>query len=493
MRISATPFSDTHQLDKLDRLIAAEPDAILLHFGRACCLDDLGRSDEAVQAYMDVLKRDPAHIGALANLGTLFFERGRTDVAGHCFLEAVRRHPDDQLAQLNAAEWYAQTLDRAAAERAYARAIEIEPKFVHAHLGLARLYAEAGDHERSNEAMARAYEFPVAYTYPYRGSGEALKLLHLVSATGGEIVSNLFFDDTVVERCVLLADSVLDTLSIPPFHVLFNAIGDVDQSPVALERAKCIASATSAAVINDPAVVLRTSRVEMMRRVREIPDVAAARTERFARSDVTAPRLADAGFRFPLLVRSPGHHGGDHFVRVESADEIAAGIDALPGAELLVIEFIDVRGRDACARKYRAVCVDGHIFPVHLAISTRWKVHYFSADMDGRPDHQAEEAAYLSDMASVVGPDGMAALRAVFTMMGLDYGGVDFTVAPDGSIVVFEANATMAVYPPSPQPQWNYRREAVDRVIAAVRAMFVSRAKAKGYRSRGARRSRRLH
>jgi hypothetical protein len=50
VRVSATPFSDPRQLDAIDEMIRDAPDAIWLRFGRACCLEDLGRVDEAVAA-----------------------------------------------------------------------------------------------------------------------------------------------------------------------------------------------------------------------------------------------------------------------------------------------------------------------------------------------------------------------------------------------------------------------------------------------------------
>jgi hypothetical protein len=34
----------------------------------------------------------------------------------------------------------------------------------------------------------------------------------------------------------------------------------------------------------------------------------------------------------------------------------------------------------------------------------------------------------------------------------------------------------MAVYPPDPDPRWDYRRPAVARVLDAVRAMMIGRA-----------------
>jgi hypothetical protein len=84
-------------------------------------------------------------------------------------------------------------------------------------------------------------------------------------------------------------------------------------------------------------------------------------------------------------------------------------------------------------------------------------------------------------MAGVLGPAGMAALAAVASALQLDYGGVDFGRERGGRIVVFEANAAMAIYPPPDDPRWDYRRTAHERAIAAVRRMLLDRARRGGY------------
>lgn len=481
MRISATPFSDPRQLDAIDELIAGSPDEIGLRFGRACCLEDLGRIDEALGAYVAVLQRVPTHFGALTNLGSMLFERGRRTEARPYVLAAAALNGGDPVAQLNLAQLHAAAGDTDAALAAYAAALRIKPDFVQAHIGLAELYAQLDDGARAQAELDAAFAEPKAWSFPYRGSGAPLKVLLLVSAFGGDVVTNRFFDDTVVQKSVLLADSVRGALDLPPFHVLFNAIGDADRSRPSLERACAIAAAAPAAIVNDPATVLRTGRVETMERLRDLPGVRAPRTVRVARAGLTAQTLTASGFTFPLLLRSPGHHAGDHFVLVETPADVPAAVAALPGRDLLAIEFLDARGADGAVRKYRVVAVDGRLFPVHLAIAPQWKVHYFSADMADRTDHRAEEAAFLADLPGVAGERGMRALEAIVATMGLDYAGIDFGLAPDGTILVFEANATMAVYDPDPDPIWAYRRTASERVIAAVRAMLVERAAGAGY------------
>src|SRR6185437_7440449 len=186
--------------------------------------------------------------------------------------------------------------------------------------------------------------------------------------------------------------------------------------------------------------------------------------------------LAELGYSFPLLLRSPGYHTGLNFVLVEHASELSAAASGLPGDELLVIEYLDARGHDGSARKYRVMMIDGKIYPLHLAISRNWKVHYFTSDMADQPDHRAEEARFLADMPVALGDKAMKALVRIRDVLGLDYAGVDFGLGRDGDLLLFEANATMVIAVPDADERWAYRRTAIDRIIEAVVAMIMQKA-----------------
>jgi glutathione synthase/RimK-type ligase-like ATP-grasp enzyme len=67
----------------------------------------------------------------------------------------------------------------------------------------------------------------------------------------------------------------------------------------------------------------------------------------------------------------------------------------------------------------------------------------------------------------------MNALERIQSVLGLDYGGIDFSLNAQGEVLVFEANATMAVNPPEPGEQWNYRRPAYKRIHTAVQKMLI--------------------
>ena len=186
--------------------------------------------------------------------------------------------------------------------------------------------------------------------------------------------------------------------------------------------------------------------------------------------------ISGHGFTFPLLLRSPGFHTGQNFVLVESATELPNAATGLPGDDLLVIEYLDARDNDGNARKYRVMIIDGRIYPMHLAISRQWKVHYFTADMGDHSDYRSEEAAFLTDMPKIIGKKAVTALEKIGNELGLDYGGIDFGLGPAGDVLLFEANATMVVNPPDPNEQWAYRRTAVTKILDAVSTMILDRA-----------------
>ena len=485
MRVSGTPYSSVEQLRAVEERIEADPDDLDLQFERARALDDLGRVVDAMHAYRALLDAEPKHFGALTNLGTLFLEQGMVEGATAAFHAALDSDWEDPLGHLNVALLNTHTGAYEAARGHFERVLRMFPDDdharLHAHNGLARLYEREGDEERADEHLRLAFAKPVIWTFPYRGSGEPLRVLVLQSPRGGNVISNQFFDDRLVERIVVVPEAAGAGFVFPPHHVVFNAIGDPDSTRRTLERAAQLTAATKAPVINDPRAVLRTDRQAMMERLATIPNLVAPRTRRVRRDEINAERLAAEGFAFPLLLRSPGFHAGDNFELVADAEQLPAALAALPGTELYVIAFHDAHADDGWVRKYRVVFIDGRAYPVHLAIAQQWKVHYFSGAMAESAAHRAEEQRFLDGMDEVLGAEGMATLAAIGAALRLDYGGVDFGRDRDGRIVVFEANATMAVYPPPDDALWDYRRAAHANAIAAVRAMLVERAVRAGY------------
>jgi glutathione synthase/RimK-type ligase-like ATP-grasp enzyme len=481
MRVRAQSFADAGALERIDALIAAQPDDVALRFARGCCLEDLARYDDAKRAYADVLERDPANFGALTNLGSLLHVHGVRIVARALYTKAVVEYPDEPLAYVNLGNALLEDGDFKGAEATYMAGLRVKPDYPNLHFALSLLFRESGDDDSALKHHQLAFVRPLVTVAPYHGSGTPVDVLLVLAAHGGNVVTHPFFDSNVVRVYTVVAEGYQPWLQLPAHHLVFNGIGDVDRSVEPLRAAREIVAQSGAPVINHPDAVLATGRANVTERLAAIPGVIAPRTIALPRAWVTAEELTLRGLRFPLLLRSPGYHTGNHFAWVEAPAELDAVRDSLPGIELLAIEYLDGRGPDGMYRKYRALFIGGKLYPLHLAISPRWKVHYFSADMADRADHRAEEAAYLNGMEATLGANGLATLEQIAASLALDYGGIDFGLDAAGNVLLYEANATMAVFPPPPDERFAYRRAPVERVIAAIRQLIRDTAARGGY------------
>ncbi len=474
------------RLAELDRLIettsktaALEPIELLVE--RAALLNALGRPDDARDAYLDVLKRKPNHFGALNDFGALLAATGFRSAARTVFEHALAHHPDNPKGHVNFANLLRGDGDVTAARTHFEIALRLDPGHPQAHQGLGSVLAELGDRDGATRHRRLGFARHYLTTLPYRGVGPPLPLLLLVSGEGGDIPTTSFLDDRVFASSVVFADYFDPAAELPPHRLVFNAIGDADLCRTALEAAAALVARSGAPVINRPAAVLETGRIANAARLNALPGVVAPRMTELARVVLAGPEgvaaLASRGFSFPLLLRTPGFHTGRNFVHVETAAELADAAAALPGDQLLVIGYLNARGVDGLAHKYRVMIVGGRLYPLHLAVSRHWKVHYFTADMADHAGHRAEDAAFLNNMTKTIGVEAVAALERIAAILDLDYAGIDFGLSPDGGVLLFEANATMVVNPPDPDERWNYRRPAVATILDAVRAMMIDRAR----------------
>jgi aromatic-L-amino-acid decarboxylase len=467
-------------LQTVERQLEAEPGCTDLLFQRANILDQLGRRLEARDTYVELLKTEPTHLGALNNLGNLLVATGKKTGARTVYTVAVAKHPDDVMSRVGFAALLIQAGEAEKAREHLEHALKIDPNCRQAHSAMSFALAELGNTERAASHRRTAFDGLCVIPSPYRGEAPPVAILELASVTGGNIRIDNFLSDTVFQKYLVATEFYNCSTVLPPHQLVVNAIGDAEVAAAALAGAQSLLGQTTAPVINPPAAVLATGRCEIARRLCNVPGVVTARTVTLSRDVLAAAEagatLARHGFAFPVLLRTPGFHGGDHFLRVETLQGLPAALMSLPGPELIVIEYLDARRPDGKTRKYRVMMIDGQLYPLHAAISSDWKIHYLRTDMADRPEHRAEEAEFLANMPGVLGKRAMDALREIQKTLGLDYGGIDFGLNEKGEVLLFEANATMAVIPPDADSRWDYRRPAAERINAAVLKMLMDRA-----------------
>jgi len=438
---------------------------------RARALARAAADEAAKRAYLDLLRRDPTSLDALLELARLALRGGHRSAARTVYQQAIFCHPGEATARVNLANLLIESGEFDAARGEFEAALAVQPALAAAHQGLARVLTALCQPQLATEHWRQAFGAGALAPQPFCGEGPGVAVLLLVSAAGGNIPTRSLLDDTVFAVTALYAEHHDPALRLPSHALIFNGIGDADLCGEALRNACAVVARSSAPVVNPPRLVGETGRAAVMRRLSGLSDVVAPRTTSIRRAELLAAPPA-----FPHLFRSPGFHTGQHFVRVERRQDLAAAIAELPGEDLLAIEPLDARGADGHFRKYRVMLIGGAPYPLHLAISANWKVHYFTADMATNDAHRAEEAAFLADMPAVIGQRAVAALAAIAGELALDYAGVDFAVAPDGRLLLFEANPGMVVSPPGPEPIWNYRRAPTQRALAAMKTLLLAKA-----------------
>ncbi|HTA38662.1 MAG TPA: tetratricopeptide repeat protein, partial [Candidatus Acidoferrales bacterium] len=278
-----------------------------LTFERARILDRLGRSDAARHGYVAVLQRDPNHFGAINDLGMLLYKAGQIKEALTCFESAVAKHPNNAIGHANLAFILLRGGDSARAREHYEAALRIEPNYVEAHRGLALALAEQGEGAAARDHLEAGFRNAAVTMLPYRGDGEPIRVLVLVSASAGNTRTDAFLDDRVFAVAKLVVEYYDDAVALPEHDLVFNAVGDADICGPALQTVARILELVEAPVINPPERILPTARAVNAARLAKLAGVTAPHTQNFRQGDLLsgsgAQTLADAGFAFPLLVR----------------------------------------------------------------------------------------------------------------------------------------------------------------------------------------------
>jgi hypothetical protein len=450
--------------DEIPRLLA-----------RARELADRGDDAAAKDTYVALLRKDSTHFSVLNELAALAHASGHLSAARTAYEQAIRFHPDNPLGRVNLANLLMQDGDLARARAELEAALAADPDFAPAHQGLARVLCDLGEETRAAPHWQKGFAGHALVSLRYRGKKPGVPVLLLVSAKRGNIATQMIVDDTEFAVTALYAEFYDKHVALPSHTIVFNAIGDSDLCGEALARAEDIVRISDAPIINHPSSVRQTGRIANAERLGKLPGVVAPAMRRVTRSNLKSAR--ELGF--PLLLRAPGFHNGRHFLRVEREEELPEAAASLPGEEFIAMQVLDARGADGMARKYRVMFVDGEIYPLHLAISRDWKVHYVTADMAIEARHREEEKGFLEDMTGVLGPAATDTLRRISRELKLDYAGIDFGLDASGRLLLFEANATMVAVLPAPDPKWDYRRGSVTRIRDAVKRLVLDRAERK--------------
>jgi hypothetical protein len=182
--------------------------------------------------------------------------------------------------------------------------------------------------------------------------------------------------------------------------------------------------------------------------------------------------IEKAGLQFPVILRQAGTHTGKIVGLFGGLDEMEGALDG--GSDHIATEFVDFKSDDGFYRKYRVFFIGGHIVFRHMLVSDEWNVHARDRKrfMAERPELVAEEERMFAAPDGAFTPDVREVLKAVRQRIALDFFGMDFGIAADGRVVLFEANAAMNFFPFLADPQFAYVQRCMVPAQQALRELL---------------------
>lgn len=324
-------------------------------------------------------------------------------------------------------------------------------------------------HAAQREALARAR----TYVLPGPG-GSAPRLLLL--AMPGPLSANTPLDCLLEGQGLQLLVHFVDPAApvaeaLPEHDALMLTMGVSEAALPVLAALQERLAAWPRPVINPPAAIVRTERASLSRLLADAPGVLMPPTRRVPRVLLEAAAVGawPQGLEAPpFLLRPPDSQGGHGLTRIDTGEALGAYLAAQPEGEFFLTRYVDYAGPDGRFRKIRVALLGGRVFPVHLAVSEHWMVHYVNAGMYGDAVKRAQEAAFFRTFAEFAHRHAPA-FSALSERLGLDYCCVDLAETADGRLLIFEADPAMVAHAMEPGAEFAYRREG----IAPLREAFV--------------------
>lgn len=423
----------------LEKTLAYMPDLAIVHADIAAIYTELERLDEARDHLIRAIEIDHSLVQAFANLGSIYIRMGLWDLAEPPTRHAISLNSDNLVANQNLAAMHANSRNL-----------------------------------NANDCRDRSFWQQTFLVE--RALQPVAPVVLILSSTGrGNIPHQHLLPSTTFSRIFWFLEGTLSKYEneIPPFDIVFNAVGDPDAAPEAHALACQFANLCKYPIVNFPNRVGRTSRSEVAKLLSTCKTALIPRVKRIERQIggfVQSPY--DPDLRYPLIARPAGRHGGEGARLIDQPEQFTS---LAPDAQVIfATEFVDYRSPDGWYRKYRVIFIDRKPYPYHLAIGTHWLLHYWSAAMEHDAQRREEELQFLAKSDYIVGDKVWATLEEVGTTLDLDFVGIDFSILPDERLLLFEANATMLVHPEGDQ-LFSYKNFAVQNIVGAFDRMIASK------------------
>jgi hypothetical protein len=309
-------------------------------------------------------------------------------------------------------------------------------------------------------------------------SAHPFRLLALVAP--GDLMMN-----TPLDFITAHLDVQLDLLYMVPERELPALLPDHDAAFFAVsesglatrQRLQPLYRSWPRPVLNDPAAIGRLARDNIAEGLALLPGIRSPKTMRLTRDQIIGCLRGEAALPLlkpgePVLIRPSWSHAGHSLRKIDAEADLPAYLRETGGEEFFITRFVDYRGADGFYRKLRVVLIDRKPFLCHMAVSEHWMVHYLNADMTEHQARRDEEARAMAEFETGFALRHAKAFAALADWMGLDYVQIDCAEAPDGRLLVFEADVAAIIHLMDPPELFPYKPPQMRRVFSVFEAML---------------------
>jgi len=258
-----------------------------------------------------------------------------------------------------------------------------------------------------------------------------------------------------------------------------------------LARVQMFADRLARPVINPPQAAARCTRQLNPANLAGIDGLVLPKVSRYQRDLARIGELIrtiESDIAYPMIVRTPFEQESRNMTLVHTREDLEEGIRSLQSSQFYVIEYLGQPREHGCFRRIRSAFVSGQPIIIRADYAHDWIVRSrFIISLQIYHDHPdlVEKAdAIIREPQAELGGKAMSALETAGRRLPLDIFGMDFDVDDEGNVVFFEANASMGMMTPAPDP-FPYPPEATQRLTGALDELLHRFAGMKGAASRG--------
>jgi hypothetical protein len=361
--------------------------------------------------------------------------------------------------------------------------INRDPEDAGAILDLSTIAQLQGNQRDALILQSRALELAtIFHQAPTSIAGGPLRLL--VFAAPGDFMTNMPIEfmlesANVALTTVYVRDQCPSPSMLPDHDIAYVAVSQSRKNERILRSLEQAAQSWPRPIVNSPARIARLSRDGVHGLLNSVPGIEIPMTARIGRAALerlacnkAPPASILAGADFPIIARPLDSHSGNGLAKLESREHIREFLQQRSETEFYIAPFVDYRGEDGLYRKYRIALIEGQPHACHMAISPRWMIHYFNADMIESADHRAEEARFMQNFDRDFGARHARTLRAIAERVNLDYVPFDCGETRDGRLLLFEIGTSMIIHAMDPPDLFPYKRPQMEKIFAAFDAML---------------------